>query len=80
MPTISPHRPTPRTALAWPPLALLVGLMLVLLAAMAAAGALHSVSERVDGTGFTAGSVQQLVVAVMPAGSSWSPAPTGASR
>jgi hypothetical protein len=66
MPTISPPQTDtqdcPRRGRRWP---LLVGLMLVLLAALAvAAAALHSVSERVDRTGFTAAGVQQLVVAV----------------
>jgi len=82
MSTISPtriesqDRPHPRRR--WP---LLAGLVLVLAAALAAAAAaLHSVSERVDRTTFTAAGVHELVVAVHAGRIELAPAPTGASR
>ncbi|HEX8133603.1 MAG TPA: hypothetical protein VF880_09265 [Actinomycetes bacterium] len=79
MSTISPTRiegqDRPRRRRRWP---LLAGLVLVLAAALAAAAAaLHSVSERVDRTTFTAAGAHELVVAVHAGRIELVPSPDG---
>ncbi len=79
MSTISPTRiegqDRPRRRRRWP---LLAGLVLVLAAALAAAvAALHSVSERVDRTTFTAAGAHELVMAVHAGRIELVPSPDG---
>ena len=82
MSTISPSRTVPQDhpgrRRRWP---LLVGLLLVLLAALTAdAAVLHSVREREDRIGFTATGVHELVIGVHAGRVELAPSPDGHVR